>query len=457
MSIADMGLQEEQLFEKGQRACTGCGAATAIHLILDAVGKDCIVVNSTGCIEIVSSPFPESAWNVPYIHANFENAAAVASGISRALKAKGNNHTKVVVIAGDGATYDIGFGINSGMFERDEDVLYICYDNEAYMNCLSLDSFIYTENGLKKITEVKVGEKVYAFNQNDSKLVLKKCTGIFDNGVKPVYELVTGHHSIKATSNHPFLAVKRNGIQSRNSLEWKTLGELKTRDEVITLKKLEKNSADSFTSEKIISIKFVKEEPTLDLRVEGEHNFIADGIVVHNTGVQRSSATPHFAATTTSKVGKVQRGKVEFKKPLLEIVAAHGVSYVASSSVAYPFDIYNKIKKALSFEGATFLLIHAPCVPGWRYAPKKTIEIARLAIQTGMWKMLECNKGKWRITMTPQFKPLKEYVALQKRFKHVSEEEISLMEKRIKEEFEQLQKLVTATTANPQNSTGATQ
>ncbi|MFH1246749.1 MAG: thiamine pyrophosphate-dependent enzyme, partial [Candidatus Micrarchaeota archaeon] len=439
-SINDLGLQKEQLFERGQRACAGCGATVAIHLLLDAIGKDCIVVNATGCMEIVSSPYPESAWNVPYIHANFENAAAVASGISRALKTQGNNHTKVVVIAGDGSTYDIGFGVLSGMLERNEDVLYICYDNEAYMNCLSLDSLIYTKEGLKKITEVKLGDSVYAFNQQNRKLVLKKCSGVFDNGVKKVYELATLHHSIKATSNHPFLTISKQG-----KFVWKELSELKIGEEVVTLKELKEGSSESFTSEKVVSIKFVKEEPTLDLRVEGEHNFIADGIVVHNTGVQRSSATPLFAHTTTSKVGGKFKGKQEVKKPIFEIVIAHGIPYAASTSIAYPFDIYNKVKKALAIEGSRFIAIHAPCVPGWNYPSCKTIEMARLAVDTGMWKMLEFENGKLKITKTPAFKPLKDYLNAQKRFGHVSEQDIIQMETYIKKEFEKLQKLVEAT------------
>ncbi|MFH0713554.1 MAG: hypothetical protein V1722_03310 [Candidatus Micrarchaeota archaeon] len=313
------------------------------------------------------------------------------------------------------------------------------------MNCLSLDSLIYTENGLKKITEVKVGEKVYAFNQQNGELVLKKCTGVFDNGVKPVYELLTGHHSIKATANHPFLVVQRNGKSGHNELVWKELALLKPEEEIMTLKNIK--DKEPFVPAKIISIKLIKDEPTLDLRVEGEHNFVADGIVVHNTGVQRSSSTPKFASTTTSKVGSEILGKQELKKPILEIVASHKIPYAASTSVAYPFDVYNKLKKALSFKGAKFLLIHAPCVPGWVYPTSKTLEMARLAIDTGMWKMLEYENGKWKITKTPSFKPVKEYLSLQKRFAHVTEAQEKHLEEQIKFEFEALQKLVNATNA----------
>ncbi|MEW6328646.1 MAG: thiamine pyrophosphate-dependent enzyme [Candidatus Micrarchaeota archaeon] len=126
--------RHDELFTSGHTACGGCGAAIIFRMLMKILGHDTIVVNPTGCAEIFTSQFPRSAWRVPYIHSLFENAPAVATGVRRALEAQGNNHTKVVVIAGDGATYDIGFGALSGMFERNEDVLYICYDNEAYMN-----------------------------------------------------------------------------------------------------------------------------------------------------------------------------------------------------------------------------------------------------------------------------------------------------------------------------------
>jgi len=122
------------LYAPGHAGCPGCAPSLTLLTVLDALGKDIIVVNATGCMEINSSQYPNSAWRVPYIHSLFENAPAVASGVSAALRAKGNDHTTVVVIAGDGSTYDIGFGALSGMFERNDDVLYICYDNELYAN-----------------------------------------------------------------------------------------------------------------------------------------------------------------------------------------------------------------------------------------------------------------------------------------------------------------------------------
>ena len=126
---------QEELFAPGHRGCAGCGAAIAARLILKGSGRDTIVVSPTGCLEVISSPYPESAWEVPWIHSLFENAAAVASGIEVALKSLGRkDEAKIIAIGGDGATIDIGIGALSGMLERGHDVTYICYDNEAYMN-----------------------------------------------------------------------------------------------------------------------------------------------------------------------------------------------------------------------------------------------------------------------------------------------------------------------------------
>jgi pyruvate ferredoxin oxidoreductase beta subunit len=122
----------------GHRACQGCGevlgARYALDAALRAAGGDLIAANATGCLEVFSTPYPESSWQLPWIHSLFGNAPAVATGIAAALKARGNSHTRVVGQGGDGGTVDIGFACLSGMFERGDDVLYICYDNEGYMN-----------------------------------------------------------------------------------------------------------------------------------------------------------------------------------------------------------------------------------------------------------------------------------------------------------------------------------
>jgi pyruvate ferredoxin oxidoreductase beta subunit len=126
-------IPEEEYFAPGHRACAGCGCALAMRFVTKAVGKNVIISQATGCMEVISSPYPQTAWRVPWIHTTFENAAAVGSGIEKALK-KFNKDTKVLMMGGDGGTFDIGFQALSGAAERGHDFLYLCYDNGAYMN-----------------------------------------------------------------------------------------------------------------------------------------------------------------------------------------------------------------------------------------------------------------------------------------------------------------------------------
>jgi pyruvate ferredoxin oxidoreductase beta subunit len=124
--------------DSGHRACQGCGEALGARYALDAAMRACggrlVAANATGCLEVFSTPYPETSWKLPWIHSLFGNAAAVGTGIAAAMKVKGRSDVRVVAQGGDGGTTDIGFGCLSGMFERNDDVLYICYDNEAYMN-----------------------------------------------------------------------------------------------------------------------------------------------------------------------------------------------------------------------------------------------------------------------------------------------------------------------------------
>ena len=124
--------------DSGHRACQGCGEALGARFALDAAmratGNRLIATNATGCLEVFTTPYPESAWRLPWIHSLFGNAPAVAAGIAAAMRVKGREDIRVVAQGGDGGTMDIGFGCLSGMFERNDDVLYICYDNQAYMN-----------------------------------------------------------------------------------------------------------------------------------------------------------------------------------------------------------------------------------------------------------------------------------------------------------------------------------
>ncbi len=124
--------------DSGHRACQGCGEALGARYALDAAmratGGRLVAVNATGCLEVFSTPYPETSWRIPWLHSLFGNAPAVATGVAAAMKVKGKGDVRVVAQAGDGGTVDIGFGCLSGMFERNDDVLFICYDNQAYMN-----------------------------------------------------------------------------------------------------------------------------------------------------------------------------------------------------------------------------------------------------------------------------------------------------------------------------------
>ncbi len=132
------GLERPNALTSGHRACQGCGEALGARYVLDAAMRATegrlIAANATGCLEVFSTPYPESSWQLPWIHSLFANAPSVATGIAAALEVKGRTDVRVIGQGGDGGTMDIGFACLSGMFERGDDVLYVCYDNEAYMN-----------------------------------------------------------------------------------------------------------------------------------------------------------------------------------------------------------------------------------------------------------------------------------------------------------------------------------
>ncbi|MFH2105182.1 MAG: thiamine pyrophosphate-dependent enzyme [Parcubacteria group bacterium] len=665
-----------QQFASGHRSCRGCTAVPQpIRYTLSAMeeeGIPVVIANATGCTEVTSTLTPYTCWNVPYIHSVFANVAATASGIEAAYKVLekkgklkelngGKEVTKpaIIALAGDGGSYDIGLQSLSGAFERGHDFVYICYDNEAYMNCLSTDSLIMTATGLKKITEVKRGEKVYAFEQKKYQLVLKKCTGVFDNGVKQVYKLQTLHHDIKATTNHPFLVLQRGGRGGKNKFTWKVLGKIKSGDEIVVSKKLNEGESfkfnfkktkvgdykvshlnkvklpkssssdlmkylglyvgdgwirekkgevgfalpagtsgrkallvlhrkifrskmktdelyiyihsvnlakfikslgfgqgaknklvpswvftlprkekeafleglmlsdgykhgnswryvsaseellrtlrlllqtfdyrvgdihwqikkkdtkvvyrkllkdsrygyicfskkrqwnpqkypnqykyqnflvdnDYFDVEKVKSVKLVGREPTLDLRVEGEHNFIADGIVVHNTGNQRSSATPFGAATTTTPAGSKIGGKQKQRKDLTKIAVAHHIPYVATASVSHRADFITKVKKAVAVEGPAFINILAPCTLGWKFPEDMGIEIARLGVETNFWPLYEVEDGKYKLSYQPAKRiPIEEFIKPQGRFKHLKGDDkvMAKIQEHIDEQWDEL-------------------
>ena len=148
--------------DSGHRACQGCGEALGARYAIDAAMRACnnqlIAANATGCLEVFTTPYPESAWRIPWMHSLFGNAPAVATGIAAALRIKGRKEVRVVAQGGDGGTTDIGFGCLSGMFERNDDVLYICYDNQAYMNT-GVQRSSATPGGARTATTQSLGEE----------------------------------------------------------------------------------------------------------------------------------------------------------------------------------------------------------------------------------------------------------------------------------------------------------
>ncbi len=282
----------KKLISPGHSMCPGCGIAIAMNLISRACPKNVIVSMATGCTEVTTSMYPETAWNVPWIHCAFETASSVASGIEAAVKKLGKDW-KIMAVAGDGGTADIGLQALSGMLERGHKVTQVMVDNEAYMN----------------------------------------------------------------------------------------------------------------------------------------------------TGIQRSSATPYGAWTTTSPPGRLSIGKKEWKKPIAEIIAAHRIPYVASASIAYPTDLIQKMKKAFELQ-PSFIHIHCACPPGWKFEGNETIKIARLAVQTGMWVLYEIEDGQFRITQRiAERRHVEEYLKTQGRFKHLPQEEIQKIQNYVDSEWERFEKM----------------
>ncbi len=181
--------------------------------------------------------------------------------------------------------------------------------------------------------------------------------------------------------------------------------------------------------------------------VERGTNFIYacyDNEAYMNTGVQRSGSTPQGAYSTTTP-----NGKIGYKKNMPKILEAHGIPYVATAISSYPLDLYEKFKNAMSIRGPKYIHILAPCPPGWGYNPKDSIEIGRLAVQTGFWPLYEVIEGKFVLSkdsskyLDPKKrKPILEYLKTQKRFKSISDEDIERHKSYIEDQWKQIQKRV---------------
>lgn len=180
--------------------------------------------------------------------------------------------------------------------------------------------------------------------------------------------------------------------------------------------------------------------------LERGHRFLYicyDNEAYMNTGIQRSSASPRGAFTTTSPVGKaIPEGKTESRKDLTQIVAAHNIPYVAQASPGYYNDLMKKVQKALNANGPSFINILSPCPRGWRYPADQTIEIAKLAVLTGFWPLYEVENGKYKITYKPRKKkkPLKDFLKAQGRFKHLLREGNERILEELQKEVDQKEK-----------------
>lgn len=176
--------------------------------------------------------------------------------------------------------------------------------------------------------------------------------------------------------------------------------------------------------------------------LERGHNFLyvcTDNEAYMNTGIQRSSSTPFGASTTTSPVGKVQMGQITWKKNMAAIAAAHNIPYVATACPSYPVDLVQKVKKAADIEGPAYVHILSVCPTGWRSAPELSIKLGRLAVETGVFPLYEVERGQYRLSVDfPKLKPIREYLKPQGRFRHLTDGMIEEIEKRVRQEYEQL-------------------
>ncbi|MBD3164176.1 pyruvate ferredoxin oxidoreductase [Candidatus Woesearchaeota archaeon] len=180
--------------------------------------------------------------------------------------------------------------------------------------------------------------------------------------------------------------------------------------------------------------------------LERGHDFVYvlyDNEAYMNTGIQRSSGTPMGASTTTAPAGKVHQGKEEWKKDMAKIAVAHNIPYVAQASVHNPIDLSMKAEKAFSTKGPAFLIVFQPCQTGWKYPMEKTMEIAKLAVESKFWPLYEVENGKYKLNYKPSKNvPIEEYLKPQGRYKHLfrpdNKQIIEKIQQHVNEEWEKL-------------------
>jgi pyruvate ferredoxin oxidoreductase beta subunit len=180
--------------------------------------------------------------------------------------------------------------------------------------------------------------------------------------------------------------------------------------------------------------------------IERGHDFLYicwDNEAYMNTGIQRSSSTPYGASTTTAPAGKESIGQLTWKKNMVAIVVAHDIPYAATACPSYPFDLINKVKKGAEVKGPAYVHILTPCPTGWRHPSNMSVEIGRLAVETGVFPLYEVENSRYRLSIDrPKLKPVEEYLKLQGRFRHLPDEEIKRIQQRVNEEYAKLQKKV---------------
>ena len=272
-------ISREEFFY-GHKACAGCGGSLAVRAALKVLGQNAVSVLPAGCMSAVGFNFPQLCFSNNSIISTFAGTASMLTGVEAGLRAKGYRDFTAVGFAGDGGTADIGIQALSGAIDRNDDIIYICYDNEAYMN----------------------------------------------------------------------------------------------------------------------------------------------------TGIQKSGLTPYGAKTTTTPAGKNIHGNIRPKKNMFEIVAAHGIPYAATASVGYLPDFIEKVRKASQIKGTKYIHVIAPCPTGWGVAPDATIDIAREAVDCGLWYLAEYENGEFRLSRRPkEFTSVEEHLKKQGRFRHLTDEVIKII------------------------------
>jgi len=267
-------------FFYGHKACGGCGGSLAVRLALKVLGENTFAVLPAGCMAAVGFIYPQMAFVNNAVISTFPGSASFASGVEVGLKSIGQQDYHTVVFAGDGGTADIGLQALSGAIDRNDRIIYICYDNEAYMN----------------------------------------------------------------------------------------------------------------------------------------------------TGIQKSGLTPYGTKTTTTPAGKNIHGSATHKKNLFEIVAAHGIKYAATASVGYVQDFMDKVQKASQVDGTSYIQVFASCPTGWGTPSETAVEIAKEAVDAGLWYLAEYENGEFKLNRNPEkFLPLEDYLLKQGRFKHLTADDLKII------------------------------